>query len=49
MTKDTIKPHIMKNPFDEYLHEVIYNVGLVTLGVIFIIIVTHLHEFDWMI
>ena len=36
----------MKNPFDTLLNDFIYNVGLVTLGVIFIIIVTHLHEFN---
>ena len=34
----------MKNPFDEYLHDFIYNVGLVTLGVIFIIITTNIHD-----
>jgi hypothetical protein len=39
----------MKNPFDQFLNDFIYNVGLVTLGVIFIIIVTHLHELDGMI
>jgi len=34
----------MKNPFDQFLHDFIYNVGLVTLGVIFIIITTNIHD-----